>query len=445
MSGRLGAVYGHKNMLLAGGLWFSTCTLVNGFVNDFIPFCLVRALSGIGGSLILPNGVAMLGIMNPPGRARNLGIGFFGASAPIGGYIGGIIVGLFLQYSQVKWCFLFLGLVTAAVFLPLWALLPREVPVDEHGTIDWIGAALGTSALILFNFTWNQAPAVGWARSYEIASLMISVLLFVLFAVWESRTRHPIMPLGIFKAPSFAPLVVVVLLNFMCMGTVLWYTLSWLQNVRHWSVLQSAISWTPFLILGTFAAVLAGWLVPRLAAQWIIALGSITAAGAAILIATMPVQQTYWAQVFPAWILISFCPDLVYTAAQIFASNSVRRSEQGVAGSLIGTLNLYGASLGLGFSSTIDTEIAKNYNDRVLGYRAALYFAFGIATVALVLDALFVRRPRDEREGWQHGEDGDDDANTAGLNHDQAETSGNELRSLPQSIPPQGRASPSHT
>lgn len=36
----------------------------------------------------------------------------------------------------------------------------------------------------------------------------------------------------------------------------------------------------------------------------------------------MPEQQLYWAQVFPATILGSLCPDFVYVTAQIIASNS---------------------------------------------------------------------------------------------------------------------------
>jgi hypothetical protein len=59
-----------------------------------------------------------------------------------------------------------------------------------------------------------------------------------------------------------------------------------------------------------------------------------------LLLATMPEKQTYWAQVFPATILMAFCLDFVYTAAQIIASNSVRRSQQGVAASLNTTLTM---------------------------------------------------------------------------------------------------------
>lgn len=43
--------------------------------------------------------------------------------------------------------------VVAALVLSL--LVPREVPVNRHGKIDWTGAALIVSVLILFNFSWK--------------------------------------------------------------------------------------------------------------------------------------------------------------------------------------------------------------------------------------------------------------------------------------------------
>lgn len=123
----------------------------------------------------------------------------------------------------------------------------------------------------------------------------------------------------------------------------------------------------------------------------------------------MPVQQIYWAQVFPAAILMSFCSDLVYTAAQIIASNSVGRKHQGVAASLVGVLLLYGNALGLGFAGTIETQVDKTA-DAITGYRAALWFGFGIAILALILDLWFVRIRKDEREGWDSEEDIEEEA-----------------------------------
>ncbi|KAL4885593.1 major facilitator superfamily domain-containing protein [Aspergillus karnatakaensis] len=402
MSGRLGDVYGHRKMLLSGGTWLVLCTFISAFCHEnFFAFVTMRALSGIGGAAIMPSAVAMITITNPPGRVRNLSLGFFAASGPLGGYFSALFLGAFMEAGHWRWFFIFVAGLGAATFIPLWLLSGKEVRFRQNEKIDWIGAALGTTALILFNFVWNQAPSVGWSTPYEIALLILSLVLLTAFIIWEHKTPHPIIPPSIFAAPSFAVLVLVILLNYMTVGTVIWYQIFWLQDVWHWSTLQFAVGWTPFVIFGTGAACLAAWLIPRLAAQWILALGTGTILVSTVLMATIKEGQSYWAQVFPSVVLFSFCPDLVYAAGQIIASNTVRRHQQGIAGSIIGTLNLYGNSLGLGFASTVEVQVAARTGDGIAGFRAALWFGVAISAVALVLDVAFVRRVKDEREGWE--------------------------------------------
>ncbi|KAF2141172.1 uncharacterized protein K452DRAFT_228696 [Aplosporella prunicola CBS 121167] len=405
VSGRLGSVYGHKNMLLLGGVWFSLWSFLNVACRSFLSFNIARGFTGMGGALILPNAVAMISTTFPPGKMRNFCLGIFGAAAPMGGYLGAVLAGVFTQFTPWWGLFIFQGIFASVTFAILWKMLPPEKPFDAQGKIDWIGAGLGTAGLVLFNFTWNQAPAAGWSNPYQIAILVASVFVLALFALWERHSASPIMPLSIWKAPSILPLMLAVLMSFMSFGIMLWYMVAWIQLTRGWSVLHFAAAWTPFLFFGVFAAWWASWLIPRMPAQYILAIGLVSVAVSNILIATMPVKQSYWAQVFPATILMSFCPDLVFTAAQIIASNAVRRAQQGVAASLIGVLLLYGNSIGLGFAGTIEMQIDKEKGSVVAGYRAALWFGCGIALLALALDLGFVRMKKDEREGWQHEED----------------------------------------
>jgi Na+/melibiose symporter-like transporter len=278
--------------------------------------------------------------------------------------------------------------------------------MDAHGAIDYVGATLGVSGLVMFNFVWNQAPSVGWNEPYEIGLLCASAVVFTCFIIWENRfAKDPILPLGIFQTRSFSALIPVVMLSFMSFAISLWYMLAWQQLVRSWTLLEIAIGWIPFGIGAIASTVLAAWLIPRVPAQWIVAIGAGAVAISNLLLATMPEQQSYWAQTFPAIAVGSFCPDLVYTAAQIIACNSVGRRHQGVAASLIGTLNLYGNSLGLGFAGTIETQVtlanATGHMHLVPGFRAALYFGVGIAVLATLLNLWMVRMPKDDREGWQ--------------------------------------------
>lgn len=221
------------------------------------------------------------------------------------------------------------------------------------------------------------------------------------------------MPLAIWKAPSFAAVILVVLFSFMSYGTFIWYMVKWQQSIRHWSTLSSAIGLAPLAVGSAFAAFIAAWLVPRLAVQWILVLGALAVIISEILLATMPDQQSYWAQVFPATILQSFCPDFIFTAAQIVACNNVRRHEQGIAGSLLGTLQLYATSTGLGFAGLVDRQMADPDRSPTKGYRAALWFAVALAALALTISVIFVRMPKDRREGWQ-GEDAEPETMDSG-------------------------------
>lgn len=221
------------------------------------------------------------------------------------------------------------------------------------------------------------------------------------FGFWEHKiAKHPIMPLDIWTAPSFLPLILVVLFSVMSYGIVLWYLVAWQQIIRHWTVLEFAAGMVPQAIFGGLAAPVAAWLIPRMAAQWILLFGAVTVLLSGVLLVTMPAHQTYWAQVFPAIILMSFSPDFSFTAAQIIATNSVKRHEQGIAGSLIFLLQLYGASIGLGFAGTVEAYTNDHGLETLRGYRGALYLAIGLAAAAVLIDVAFVRVPKDEKEGW---------------------------------------------
>src|ERR1700712_2649156 len=85
ISGRIGAVYGHKNIVLLGGAWWVLWSVINGFcTRSLVTFAIARAFAGIGAAFVMPNIVAIIGITFPPGRLRNLTLGFLGFGCPVG-------------------------------------------------------------------------------------------------------------------------------------------------------------------------------------------------------------------------------------------------------------------------------------------------------------------------------------------------------------------------
>ncbi|KAF2102806.1 MFS general substrate transporter [Rhizodiscina lignyota] len=410
ISGRLGSVYGHKFMLTLGGTWWVFWTLATAYGKNIIGISFMRALAGIGGGLMQPNSVALLGITFPPGKQRNIAFALFGAMAPVGAAGGGVIAGIFMQWTDWPWLFFFLGLLGLVVYGAAILAVPEDVPLDPNGKVDWIGAYLGVAGLILFNFVWNQAPAAGWDQPYIYVLLIVSVLHFAAFLLWEAKfASSPIMPLDIWKAPSFGPLMLTLVFAFMSVGIYVWYVAVFLQNIRGWDVVLEGCAFIPLAICGSGAAFIAAWLVPRMSAQVIIALGCIASATINILLATTPRHQTYWAMIFPAMIVTAFTIDLMFAASQIITSATVSKKHQGPAGSLISTLLTYCLSIGLGFAGTVEKYTNRGGTDLIRGYRSAAYFGIALAGTALIIDVLFVRMKKNTVEGWQ-GEDAENES-----------------------------------
>lgn len=186
----------------------------------------------------------------------------------------------------------------------------------------------------------------------------------------------------------------------MSLGIFFWYMNIYMQTVRGDSLIMVGVQYLPLTVVGCANAFFAAWLVPRVPAQVIIGMGCLAMITINVLLATIPAKLTYWAMAFPAMFLSAFTIDLITTSAQIIASNTVPMRHQGVAGSLVGTLLSYGMSTGLGFAGTVEVNTFGNGNNLLKGYHCAAYLAVGLASTSLVLSIVFIRIPKDTREGW---------------------------------------------
>jgi len=108
LGGRLGAVFGHKLVFSAGCAWWVLWALCGGFATNLVSMCFMRGLCGIGGGLMVPNIVALLGITFSPGKKRNLGLALFGAMAPVGAAGGSLVSAIIVQLSEWKGLFFLL-------------------------------------------------------------------------------------------------------------------------------------------------------------------------------------------------------------------------------------------------------------------------------------------------------------------------------------------------
>lgn len=295
--------------------------------------------------MCLPNAVALLGITYPPGLRKNIVFAVFGAFAPVGAVIGTIFGGIF-QYNW-PWAFYSLALVLATVAIISQFVLPDQVSkaLDNDKLnlwqllekLDVLGGSVGIIALCLFNFAWNQAPASSWASPAVITTLILGICLTFVFFLIETRiSSSPLLPLDIITF-DIGFVIACICCGWANFGIWLYYTFQFFQQIRGSGPLLTSAYFVPAAISGSIASIVTGLLLRILHPAWVMTLSLTSFTVAPILVATAPVNQTYWAQTFVSMIFMTWGMDMSFPAGTIIMSNAVKPEHQGVAASLIMT------------------------------------------------------------------------------------------------------------
>lgn len=84
-------------------------------------------------------------------------------------------------------------------------------------------------------------------------------------------------------------------------------------------------------------------------------------------------------------------------------STAIRQDQQLLRHSLIATSKILDLAqqANLNLNSEDGLERGRNI---LQGYRSALYFGIGISGLATIISLLFIRVPKDEREGWDEND-----------------------------------------
>ncbi|CAF1488115.1 unnamed protein product [Rotaria magnacalcarata] len=396
VTGRLGDVFGHRLLLIVGYLIFSIFSLLVGmsaYVKNDIYFDVMRAFQGIGPAALLPNAIALLARTYPTGRRKSFVFSMFGATAPTGFILGALFGSLFAQLSWWPWGQWILAIFCAFLAILAYCVVPQEVSLAVHptGKIDIPGSAVGLSGLIMFIYCWNEGPVTGWDKPYVYALLIVSILLIGLFIFVEMKTEEPIMPLSIWSVKGFPGVLICMALGWSSFGVFVYYIVQFLQGIRGASALLTTAMMSPITISGLVATLSVSQLYGRLPAHFLLMAAMIFFCISNTLIATAPVDQTYWGQVFVSTLVAPFAMDVSFPAASLIVSNTMPINQQGVAASMLNTVINWSISLGLGIAGTVESELLKSGKTALEGYRGGLYVGIGLSSAGILVALLFCR------------------------------------------------------
>lgn len=395
IAGRLGDMFGHKRLFVAGFYWYGLWSIIAGLSNyahSEIFFDVCRALQGIGPAMMVPNSLAILGRTYPPGRRKEMVFSIYGATAPNGFIVGAVFGSLLAQRVSWPWEFYIMGIAcfalgSMAVFVIPTA--PKEPEREGHLSFDYWGAITGVAGLVMFNVAWNQAPTVGWNSPSVIVLLILGTIFIVVFLFIERKTAQALVPPGALSG-KVGFVLGCMALGWSSFGIWVYYFFQVIENLRNVTPLQGAAQTVPAGISGCAAALTTGYIMSRLRTSYVMAIAMLGFCIGNILLATAPVNQTYWANFFVATVVTPWGMDMSFPAATIILSNFVPKEHQGIAASLIVTIVNYSISIGLGIAGTVESNVNERGQELLRGYRGALYAGIGLSGMAILLSLVFV-------------------------------------------------------
>lgn len=287
--GRLSDIYGRRVFLVAGIATFiagSALVGVSASMNQVIGF---RVVQGIGGGIVMTCCYVSIGdLFRPEDRGKYQGIlGAVYAVATVAGPVMGILVAEWLSWN---WAFLFIALAGVPVLALTARFYPRPTSLPEQRELDYPGmaalvlavapVALALSSISVL-YAWNSAQSIGLVA--------FGLGMAALFVVIESRSRSPIMPLGIYRLRAVAVAVIVTLMTSVSLHGFILFLPLYFQVALGVSATQAGTLLIPMLLGLVLGAIVGGQLLSRTGGRYrlLVVTGTALMAGGMYLFSTL--------------------------------------------------------------------------------------------------------------------------------------------------------------
>jgi EmrB/QacA subfamily drug resistance transporter len=364
LAGALGDRYGRRGALLVGVLLFGGGSLLSALAQSGGQLIAFRALTGIGGALIMPGTLSTITSVFPPEeRARAVGIwaGFAGA----GGTLGMLAAGWMLDTYSWPSIFYATAAVSAVTFVAILAYVPTTRSATHTG-LDPMGTVLSAIAIGALVLGIIEGPIRGWTEPLTIGALSAGAVLATSFVGWELRAAHPLLDPRLFRYRGFAVGSGSLLVLFMALFGLFLIILQYLQLVLGYSALRSAVALLPLTFLMIPISTFAAPLSMRYGMKLVSGVGLAVTSTGMVVFATLDADSGFGA-LLVAQLLLGAGMGLAMTPATNAIVSSLPLAKQGVASAVNDTTREIGTALGIalmgsmfniGYRNAIDDHLA---------------------------------------------------------------------------------------
>lgn len=298
VGGAMGDQFGRRFIYAIGIGLFAVSSLWCGLAENVSQLLWARALQGIGGALLVPGSLAIIGAYfkdEERGKAIGTWSGFSALTTALGPVLGGWLV----ENVSWRWVFFFnIPLCILVIFVLYWRV-PESRDETATGGLDWLGALLATVGLGGITYGLIEAGFYGFDNVWVMFALAVGITALIAFVVVEMGSPAPMLPFELFHSRTFTGANILTLTLYAGLGGLLFYMPFNFIQVQGYSATATGAALLPFVLIMFLLSRWAGGLADRYGYRTPLVVGMLLAAVGFVLFAVPGVGGSYWTTFFP--------------------------------------------------------------------------------------------------------------------------------------------------
>jgi DHA2 family methylenomycin A resistance protein-like MFS transporter len=374
-AGALGDRIGAKRVFVAGFALFTLASAACGLAPDLGVLVAARAVQGIGAALLVPCSLTLLNHAYPTARERARAIGLWSAGASTALSAGPLVGGLLT--TTLGWRAIFF--INAPIGLAGILLTVRHATETTRSAgrgVDLPGQATAVLTLTALAAAMIEGGTRGFTDPLVLAAFAVAVLAGAAFLVVEARSARPMLPLTLFRAPSFGPASAIGLLVNVAFYGLLFVLSLFFQRAQHHSALATGLAFAPM----TVAIIAANLTASRFGGRRPIVLGALLMVAGCAGLLGFGAAAPYPALVAQL-VALGFGLGLIVPTMTAALLGGVARERSGVASGALNTARQTGSVLGVALFGAL---VARP-GSLVSGWHVALLISIGLLLMIMVV------------------------------------------------------------
>lgn len=375
LGGRIADYWGRKRTFMVGMAGFGAASVWGGLAQSGAELIAARGLQGVFAALVAPAALAMITVLFPSGRERNVAFAAYGIIAGTGAAFGFLLGGVLTQYADWRWCLL-VNVFFVVLALVAGTFLLVETKAEGDNRYDVIGAVLVAISLSTLIYGFARAEH-GWAAADTIGFLAVGVVMMGAFLWWQTRSTHPLLPLRVVKSPvRGAAFLLQACVGVVMVGALLYLTFHF-QIVLEMSPVVAGLASVAMTVVIIATAPISTKIFTTFGPRVVLTAGPLIVAAGLFFLSGISAGGSYWTEVLPGVVVMGLGFSLIFVPLQNLALAGVDPHDAGVASALANASLHVGGSIAVAVFTAIYTSSMADSLAKGVEQMPALAGAYG--------------------------------------------------------------------